>query len=332
MSWFEGQNLYDYYWMHMRKFGEVLTDMERRGIRVDAKEYLAGIEVKARKDRARHLSNFRNWAFQKIGADGLAINPSSSVQLSTLLFGGSANQKTGQLTEEVRVFSVPREDVTDEALMAYETCDTEQNTSPDGVANDQETPDELDGMKAVQLKALCKDRGLKVSGKKSELQERLRGHFLVQDSTEANKSLPKDEFESMTEDELRTVCASRSLPDGGNRDGLLRTLRDDQAYNLEIIAATADRSTDGYRTISEALENAVEKDGEGGILKEFLLDLKAKANEKPKNVKVTITSLGIEPQKFTVGGAPSVTADVLRKLAGDPFADPPNYGRVSIDY
>jgi hypothetical protein len=40
--------------------------------------------------------------------------------------------------------------------------------------------------------------------------------------------------------------------------------------------------------------------------------------------------LGLKPEKFTVGGAPSVTADVIRKLAGDPFADPPKYGTVCI--
>ena len=44
---------------------------------------------------------------------------------------------------------------------------------------------------------------------------------------------------------------------------------------------------------------------------------------------ITITSLGMEPDKFTSGGAPSATTDVLRKLAGDPFADPPQYGKVS---
>ena len=38
--------------------------------------------------------------------------------------------------------------------------------------------DQIDAMTAVQLKALCKEQGLKVSGKKDELKERLREHFL----------------------------------------------------------------------------------------------------------------------------------------------------------
>ena len=78
----------------MRKFGEVLTDMERRGIRVDAKDYLAGVEVQARADRLEHVATFRKWAYKMIGIDGLAINPASSTQLGTFLFGGTENTKT----------------------------------------------------------------------------------------------------------------------------------------------------------------------------------------------------------------------------------------------
>ena len=86
--------------MHMRKFAEVLTDMERRGIRVDAKDYLAGVEVQARIDRKDHVETFRNWAYGQIGIDGLAINPASSNQLGTFLFGGAKNVKTKEKTGE----------------------------------------------------------------------------------------------------------------------------------------------------------------------------------------------------------------------------------------
>jgi 3'-5' exonuclease len=72
-SWFFDEeaetewNLYDYYVEHLRPFGEVLTDMERRGIRVDARNYLASVEVQARKDREEHSYKFRQWAASKIG-------------------------------------------------------------------------------------------------------------------------------------------------------------------------------------------------------------------------------------------------------------------------
>jgi len=50
---------------------------------------------------------------------------------------------------------------------------------------------------------------------------------------------------------------------------------------------------------------------DGGTLQEILSEIKAKSEEELKWVDVSITSLGMEPTKFTAGGAPSCTADVL---------------------
>jgi DNA polymerase-1 len=120
MQWVsDTTNMYHYYWDNMREFGEVLTDMERRGIRVDAKDYLASVEVQARQDRVEHSKKFREWAAGEIGIDGLALNPASSVQLCTFLFGGSPNIKTKEPTEEVRVFKVAREEIPEDALEAF---------------------------------------------------------------------------------------------------------------------------------------------------------------------------------------------------------------------
>jgi 3'-5' exonuclease len=119
-SWIEPDtNMYDYYELHMRPFGEVLTDMERRGIRVDAKDYLATVEIQARQDRAHHVEVFRQWAAKQIGANGLAMNTASSTQLGTFLFGGARNQKTNEETERVREFKVPRDEIPEDALEAY---------------------------------------------------------------------------------------------------------------------------------------------------------------------------------------------------------------------
>ena len=318
---FQGHNLYEYYDMHMRKFGEVLTDMERRGIRVDAQDYLASVEIQAREDRAGHVEAFRKWAQKLIGPDGLAINPASSTQLCTFLFGGEAG------TEKVRVFKVPREEIPDEAMELYRKRDAEEKENMEGNMDNEgkPLPDEFDSMKVAQLKTLCKENGLKVSGKKSELQERLRGHYLA--SSDASTSmLPKDDFETMPDDDLRDACTARNLDRTGSRKQLLERLRQDTSYSLELFAATTDRSSDGYRSISEALEAAAQSDG--GALKEILDDLKEKSNAEPKYVDVTITSIGMKPQKFTAGGAPSVTADVLKGLAGDPLGDDPKYGLV----
>lgn len=127
MSWFESKNLYDYYVMHMRPFGEVLTDMERRGIRVDARDYLAKVEVQAREDRKHHSEEFRKWAEKYIGPDGLALNPASAIQLQTFLFGGAANEKSREVTEKIRVFKVPREEIPEEAIEAYKKRGVSRN-------------------------------------------------------------------------------------------------------------------------------------------------------------------------------------------------------------
>lgn len=133
MPWLtDGGNLYEYYWTHMRPFGVVLTDMERRGIRVDAKDYLATVEQQARKDRDEHSRIFREWAARKIGLDGLAMNPASSTQLSTFLFGGSKNEKTGEITERERVFKTAREELTPDALAALEVFEETERTKNEG--------------------------------------------------------------------------------------------------------------------------------------------------------------------------------------------------------
>jgi len=331
MEWIEGYNLWDYYFIHMRKFGLVLTDMERRGIRVDAKDYLARVEQQAREDRKGHVETFRKWAYEKIGADGLAINPASSAQLATFLFGGSAHPKTKALTESVRVFKTPREEVPDEALAMYKQRDLDlkmkESMNVDAASGDKQ-PDEFDSMKATQLKALCKHYNLKVSGKKSELQERLREHVLSigqPDQSSTSAATPSDDFESMSDAELKDACIARGFSPRGSREMLLDRLRQDAAMVVELLCASSnDDAIDGYRTISQALEEAAASDE--GTLKEILNDIKLQSEKESKWVDVTITSIGMTPTKFTAGGAPSCTADVLRELAGDPFSDPPRYG------
>jgi len=335
MPWFDDHNLYHYYQMHMRKFGEVLTDMERRGVQVDAHTYLKNVEIQARKDRKYHVKTFREWAAKQIGPDGYAMNLSSSTQLGTFLFGGCANAKTHEVTEDVRVFKVLREDISEEALQLMEQRDQQQqqqNHEQDGT-EPQRQPDEFDDMKVAQLKMLLKDLGLKVSGNKPALQERLRGHYLTTsndgDNEDDASATPKinDDFDSMNDDDLRDACVTRGINDSGNRKALLQRLRGDSAFTLELLSASSDRSADGYKTISDALKAAASQEGSSGsVLRDILDDVKIQSNQKKKNVDITVRSVEMKPTKFTAGGAPSATADVLRGLAGDPFADPPKYG------
>jgi len=128
----DGRDLYDYYWEHMRVFGEVLTDMERRGVRIDAHDYLAKVELQARQDREDHMQKFREWAASKIGPDGLALNPASAKQLAIFLFGGSENEKTKEATESVKVFKVLREEVPECAIEAYQARDAKARAENQG--------------------------------------------------------------------------------------------------------------------------------------------------------------------------------------------------------
>lgn len=320
MSWIKGRNLFDYYFMHMRPFGEVLTDMERRGIRVDARDYLAKVEEQAREERAEHSRIFREWAATRIGPDGIALNPASSLQLCTFLFGGAENAKTGVTTETERVFQVPREEMSEDALEAYRRRDEEEaaaKTSLDGT-------DYLDRMKVAQLKALCKERGLRVSGKKAELQQRLREHFT---SSEDESKIDQDEFDSMSDDDLRAAIIARGINAAGTREQLLEIIRNDIEFTSSVMASAQRAATKrSYSAIAQALEEAAKK--EGGALAEYLEEMQEKMTVPPKYIDVKVSSLGLTPEKYTAGGAPSVTADVIRKLAGDPFRDPPRYGSV----
>jgi hypothetical protein len=177
-------------------------------------------------------------------------------------------------------------------------------------------------MTAVQLKALCKEYGLKVSGKKAELQGRLREHLLSNPRVDE----VEDEFDQMSDDELRQSLAVRGIDDSGERSELLKRVREDIQFVHELETAVPPDAL-GHRTIMEALEVAATN---GGVAEEILASIKEKSMEEPKHIDITVRSLGMKALKHTVGGAPSVTADVLRKLAGDPFDDPPRYGTVSL--
>ena len=178
--------------------------------------------------------------------------------------------------------------------------------------------DELDHMTAVQLKALCKEHGLKVSGKKADLQARLRGHFLL--------GAASDDYDSMSDEDLCDVCKTRGLKETGTRKALLERLRQDGSFLSELNAAMTDKDNNAYLAISKALEKAAKGND---AISEIMSEIKQKTEAEPKYVEVTVKSLGMTPEKFTTGGSPSATADVIRKLAGDPFADDgPKYGTV----
>ncbi|KAL7574516.1 hypothetical protein ACA910_015872 [Epithemia clementina (nom. ined.)] len=358
VDWLHGKTMWDYYWRHMRPFGELLTDMERRGIRVDAKEYLASVEETARQDRQRHERIFRHWVASlyppELRAHGLALNMASSAQLQTFLFGGfQSKNKNGKnkngmgAVEPRRIFSVPRSEIPQEALDAFEEQMQkeldEQRNPPLTTTNDNDgsttsnaydkamrvLEEKLQNSKVADLKADCKQYGLKVSGKKSDLQDRIREHLkqslLIQSKQEENGM-----FGDMSDEDLANALQARQI----YRDGMSREEMEEVFKHDIDVMGELDLTDDSDYGIARALgEYAL---AEGTVFANYLHDRPVEKKPPKKNLDLQVISLyelmkkekPLVPTKFTAGGGPSVTADVLRALAGDPFADPPKYGQA----
>lgn len=82
---FEGMNnLFDLYCKYWLPFGEILTELERNGIRVN-KEHLSKAEMHAQDDLNSLERKFKDWVLS-IRPDLDEFNPSSTQQLQQLLF------------------------------------------------------------------------------------------------------------------------------------------------------------------------------------------------------------------------------------------------------
>ena len=83
-------------------------------------------------------------------------------------------------------------------------------------------------MKIPQLKEMCREFGLKVSGKNVELQDRIRGHL-------SQSSELDDDFSSMCLEDLQQACIACGLPsDSPHRADLEKSLRDDHSFACEL--------------------------------------------------------------------------------------------------
>lgn len=279
MPWKDDLSMLDFYEMYYIPFGELLTDMERTGIYVEAKGYLKDVEVQARLDKKRDEEKFLAWATSlQPGVAG--INPSSSTQIQTFLFGGALNAKTNTPIPETRVFKVER----DEAEVLAEMKD--------------DVVDEYTNYTAEMLKDKLKTMGLKTTGKKADLLARVRG----EEAPEVGA-----EFKVMTAEDLKHACQARGLNGDGNKADLVKKLTDDTVMQLQL--------QNEYREAGKG------KDDTAGT----------EAGSTPKLGKyrdLVIGTLGLIPMKFTKAGAPAVSIDVLKDLAGDPYDNPPRYGRA----
>ena len=86
--------LWDFYIRYMLAFGEVLTELEREGIRIDM-DQIKKIEPIALEDLERASLKFRLWASQYC-PDALLMNISSDQQKRHFLFAPMTNPTTGE--------------------------------------------------------------------------------------------------------------------------------------------------------------------------------------------------------------------------------------------
>ncbi|EGG16650.1 mitochondrial DNA polymerase A [Cavenderia fasciculata] len=108
MEWIgPNSNMWDFYYMMWRPFGQLLTDMERRGMKVDL-EHLKGVEVIAQRDITEHNENFRRWALGYC-ENVKHMNIDSDAQVQQFLFAPCRNVKTKE--EMAREEEFERENV-----------------------------------------------------------------------------------------------------------------------------------------------------------------------------------------------------------------------------
>ncbi|KAF2078634.1 hypothetical protein CYY_000005 [Polysphondylium violaceum] len=92
MEWTPGTNMWDFYYLMWRPFGHLLTEMEKRGMKIDI-PYLKTLEEKAQNDIEENRKRFYEWA-KKHSPGAEYMNSDSDAQIQQLLFAPVVNKKT----------------------------------------------------------------------------------------------------------------------------------------------------------------------------------------------------------------------------------------------
>jgi len=269
-----GRTMLDFYNHYLVDFGETLTDMERRGIRVDV-GYLQQIEAAAFQDKEKYAKCVQEWLVSTCGPGGQYMNAQSSAQMQTLLFGGCKNQKTGE--EGVPPERVIKVEITDpEEIADLEKLERHRHLVSVGYVHQPHTgakqgggaplESELTSMKIAELKGLCRDRQLALTGNKAELVQRLLngvGGEESQDqqqeqqtSSSSSPSLPAAELSAMTVATLKGLCRDQNLPVSGKKALLID--------RLTAAAAAASQERDGTAASTSSSSSSHDENQEGG--------------------------------------------------------------------
>lgn len=268
-------SMLDFYNEYLLDFGDLLTDMERNGIKVDTEGHLKRAEALAREERSRLEAIFFEWA-SGYCKDAKYINPASTAQIQQLLFGNYENEV---FVDAVREFKADKSE--DEYNAQQEAVNAVNPYA-------QKT--------STEIKAICKERKLKVSGKKQDLVDSLMMY-----DQHAPAFLP------MSVEELEAICHGRgiSVKSGSSKEVLIRTLVEDAAYRESLKSPSLQN---GGNDISGSCENENDTYKANGV---------AGANGRIKKYhEFSIKTIGIKPLEFTPTGSAKVSASVLRELAG----------------
>jgi len=202
----DNRNLFHLYEKYFVPFGKILTDMEKIGIKVDAENYLASIELKAREERKSHEKVFYEWA-SRYTPDAQLMNLSSSLQLRSLLFGEFDKKRRISSTLEVSIDK------------------SEEEIAKDVAEIESKSPYLL--MTVDKLGDLCKEKGIKKSGTKAEKLLRL----IEFDHNE-------ERWEGMSDDEVKEQYSNKgfsNVVDELSRGEMIEALREDAQFISEML-------------------------------------------------------------------------------------------------
>jgi hypothetical protein len=304
MKWvIEGKaagNMLQFYNKYLVDFGELLTDMERVGIKVDTDGHLKNAEKLARSELERMQNMFLDWA-RNYCKDIDCLNIGSASQIGQLFYGDYENWELKPNGRE-KVFYVDKED------------QTYQDECQDAIRRNPYC-----AKTASELKMLLKAAQLSSSGNRSDLVMRLLWNDLKIERL-GNKS----------EEELVTMCSSRGLD-------LTPFLNSDESNFWLIKSKKGTRQKKGaILATSESVESEISI---ATKRRTYLMDLYWESEmqvetlrntiqthasvELPKKYReVVVKSIGLTPTDFTPLGTPQVSAAVLKKLSGkDIFGD-----------
>jgi hypothetical protein len=239
--------MFDFYFEYLREFGELLTEMESNGIKVDTQGHLREAEVRAREDREKMLTMFIDWASLRC-ADAKYINTASTTQIQQLFFGEYDNkilineEKTFKIDKDEAEFAEenraalaenPYANTTSEALgvllkerklklsgsksdkvQRLLEYDAKEKLRQEGGYVEPAVENPYADATSDQLSALLKERNLKVTGKKADKVQRL----LDYDAKEKLKQQegyveqePKINYKDCTMSELKAMIKERDL-------------------------------------------------------------------------------------------------------------------------